>query len=164
MDRAGAKQQLFDEIDAWLALPPGTATLAPENVDVGDLLRGVLGNRPLYAYEEWDNATDPPTCRLVETSDSATWARYLDSERRIVAQDTVDGKWVSTVFLGIDHSFEFSDPPLWYETMVFPEKDNYAELYCDRYTTRDEALAGHQRACQMVRDGRITGDGRDDEE
>jgi len=48
---------------------------------------------------------------------------------------------VSTVFLGIDHNFSGEGPPLLYETMVFG-----GDLHegCNRYSTREEALAGHE--------------------
>jgi hypothetical protein len=32
------------------------------------------------------------------------WAFSFENGRRIVAQETVGGIWVSTVFLGLDHS------------------------------------------------------------
>lgn len=47
---------------------------------------------------------------------------------------------VSTVFLGVDHGWG-SQPAIW-ETMAFK---NGEEIRCNRYSTRDEALAGHER-------------------
>jgi hypothetical protein len=52
---------------------------------------------------------------------------------------------VSTVWLGIDHARE--GRPLIFETMVFPDEDNYSELDVARYSTRAEALAGHDAMC-----------------
>lgn len=54
---------------------------------------------------------------------------------------------VSTVWLGLDHSFN-GGPPLIFETMIFGgEHDQYQE----RYSTEEEALAGHKEACRLVR-------------
>lgn len=56
--------------------------------------------------------------------------------------------WVSTVFLGLDHQWG-DGPPLIFETMVFADGDDDlldwsgAETY--RYSTKAEALEGHQR-------------------
>ena len=53
---------------------------------------------------------------------------------------------VSTVRLSIDHGH--GGTSLWYETMVFPhngaEVTAWGELDSDRYTTEDEARAGHE--------------------
>ena len=63
-----------------------------------------------------------------------------------VAQDTLpNGRWVSTVWLGLDHSFGDDGPPLIFETMVFPSEEDFAELWCERYATLEQALEGHAR-------------------
>lgn len=80
------------------------------------------------------------------------WGKWLEKNRgdgrRVKQQQLKNGAWISTVFLGLDHSFNFSKPPLLFETMVFPNKRNLSELDMERYSTWDEALAGHK---QMVR-------------
>lgn len=68
-----------------------------------------------------------------------------------VANDHVDGMRVSTVFVGVDMGYG-DGPPLIYETMVFPE-DSWDEQYCDRYATEQDALVGHAKAIQWVKDG-----------
>lgn len=66
-----------------------------------------------------------------------------DDAWRRVGKDEVNNVVVSTVFLrGIDHSYG-SGPPLLFETMVFPE-NSLNELYCQRYSTWEEAERGHQ--------------------
>lgn len=71
------------------------------------------------------------------------WTALYDdlSYCRLLGTDLPDGKWVSTVWLGIDHNFGFG-PPLIFETMVFsgPEVLDMA-----RYHTEEEAVAGHWR-------------------
>ena len=56
---------------------------------------------------------------------------------------------ISTVFLGLNHAFH-SGPPLIFETMVFT--DVYPEINEDmhRYSTWDQALAGHKEMIDMV--------------
>lgn len=60
--------------------------------------------------------------------------------------------WVSTVFLGLDHSYgEDNVRPLVFETMVFATDESgkdidYAELLCYRYTTIQQARDGHDEA------------------
>ena len=71
----------------------------------------------------------------------------LDDKYAIVAQDDVltgDGRtmWVSTVWLGLDHGYGRSEQPIIYETMVFVR--GMSDEYCQRYTTAELALAGHQ--------------------
>lgn len=58
---------------------------------------------------------------------------------------------VSTVFLGIDHSF-MSDPhtPILFETMIFAVALPVLDEYQERYSAWDTALAGHQRAVAEV--------------
>jgi hypothetical protein len=69
-------------------------------------------------------------------------------ERQVDTRADLDGRWVSTVWLGLDHSFG-SGPPLIFETMVFRSKDGpLHDLECDRYSTEVDALAGHSRLCE----------------
>ena len=69
------------------------------------------------------------------------WAADFANNR--VAETTLaDGKWVSTVYLGLDHSFG-KGLPLIFETMVFsPGRE---ELDQERYSTESEAVDGHAR-------------------
>jgi len=72
------------------------------------------------------------------------WAKDYEKQDRRIAEDTLsDGKWISTVFLGLNHNYS-SGPPLMFETMVFPSKGNFEELDTRRYSTEKEALAGHK--------------------
>jgi len=57
------------------------------------------------------------------------------------------GRWVSTVWLGLDHRYGEGGKPLIFETMVFP-KDSMGEEDCEQYATEIEAYLGHRR---MVR-------------
>lgn len=81
-----------------------------------------------------------------------TWGRWMEGADRRVAQDSVWGVRVSTVFLGCDHRWNFdgsdAPQPILFETMVFGGVfDEYQERYC----TWDEAVAGHATRLRMVR-------------
>lgn len=64
--------------------------------------------------------------------------------KHIVARTAVGDHEVSTVFLSLDHQF-LDGPPLLFETMIFPAGD-----YCERYSTWDEAEAGHAKAVALL--------------
>lgn len=89
----------------------------------------------------------------VET-DLYTWAAWFeDPTNRVIAHDRDESGTrdllVSTIFLGLDHGYGDGPPVLW-ETMVLKGK---GDVYCERYTSRAEALAGHRRACQKANAG-----------
>lgn len=87
------------------------------------------------------------------------WYKKMGDDR-FVAKDRFLGDYeVSTVFLGLDHGYGFG-PPVLFETMIFRKKDPetllgitfYAEsFYIDSYSTWDQAVEGHKKACQFVR-------------
>ena len=77
--------------------------------------------------------------------DITKWGSQSKGDK-IVGKDQFNGVSVSTVFLGMDHSFNGGTPVL-FETMIFGgEYDQYQERYC----TWDEAEKGHQIACELV--------------
>ena len=82
-----------------------------------------------------------------------TWVRLVtwDEEHahayRWVAIDEVGPFTVSTVWLGLDHSF-FVGPPLIFETMVFGPGARDEQW---RYSTEEDALAGHVQVVNEVR-------------
>lgn len=85
--------------------------------------------------------------------DVLEWGKWFQTADRHVEKTKRDGVLVSTVFLGLDHSFLAgdADPPIVFETMVFTDKEGHPyEEYTERYSTWDEAQAGHRRICEMV--------------
>lgn len=73
------------------------------------------------------------------------WAEWFkNSENRIIKQDTINGVFISTIFLGIDHGY--NGELILFETMI--EKDGNQEL--TRYCTYDEAVQGHEEEKQKV--------------
>jgi len=77
-------------------------------------------------------------------------------------EDLLDGLRVSTVRLPINHKWG-DGPDLWYETMVFP-KNSYLDLACERYTTEEEAQAGHDAMVARVEAGEFVEELREQEE
>lgn len=83
------------------------------------------------------------------------WSKYAAGKvsKIVVKKDEVKDKEVSTVFLGLDHNYINKGAPLVFETMVFNLGGGCLEIYCERYSTYEEALAGHQKAVQWVKQG-----------
>jgi hypothetical protein len=85
------------------------------------------------------------------------WALAVgDLEAKRVAEDDVvtpAGRclWVSTVWLGIDHNWTRTGPPLIFETMAFER--GMEGVDCQRYTTEAQALAGHAALVHAAREG-----------
>jgi hypothetical protein len=88
--------------------------------------------------------------------DLMTWAVWFeDNENRRIADDTIGASRVSTVFLGLDHNFRPTGPPILFETMVFAGP---LDGECSRYLTYDDAEAGH--TAMLVRVAEATEAGR----
>lgn len=89
--------------------------------------------------------------RKAVPADTMTWARFFeDMSQRRVADTKFGDVRVSTVFLGLDHRFEDSGPPLIFETMIFggPHAD-----YQTRCSTWEEAEEMHRVACVLAEKG-----------
>lgn len=76
-------------------------------------------------------------------------------ENKKVKQEVIGNNKLSTVFLGLDHRFG-DGPPLLFETMQFPCDNegvvtDWGEIFCDRYSTWEEALAGHEERAAYLR-------------
>lgn len=79
---------------------------------------------------------------LRPATDGVAWARWFEAADRTVARTKLlDGSELSTVFLGIDHSFGHG-PPLLFETAHFAIRT--ADIL-QRYSTWAEAEEGHAR-------------------
>jgi len=84
----------------------------------------------------------------VVPTDLDTWSRWFQRANRKVASDHIGDILISTVFLGLDHSYG-SGPPLLFETMIFGGPH---DQYQERYTTWEEAEAGHAKALEIVKE------------
>jgi hypothetical protein len=80
------------------------------------------------------------------------WARWFEEADRRVAFTGNRKKWVSTVFLGLDHGWFGDGPPVVFETMVFVDngdkwadgKPRYESIDQDRYSSWKAAEDGHK--------------------
>lgn len=96
---------------------------------------GAEGQRRRIAVQESDGKVDP-------------WR---------VGRDEIEGRdlEVSTVFLGLDHSWGGGEPIL-FETMVLREAGGGLEdLYMERSSTWERAANTHERVVAGVRDGSL---------
>lgn len=84
----------------------------------------------------------------IETSDGVREVsidEYIQSDqsnRQVALTCYEGGGRLSTVFLGLDHSFSDDDAPVLYETMAF-DVQGIPDEEQRRYHTRAEAVAGH---------------------
>lgn len=77
--------------------------------------------------------------------DLMTWSKWFETADRNIAKTEIGDVSISTVFLGLNHSFN-DGPPIVFETMVFGgEHDGEMQ----RYVTKEQALAGHDKMVQM---------------
>ena len=83
----------------------------------------------------------------VEEPDLNKWAEWYKGANRRVADETINGCRVSTVFLSLDHSYN-NGPPMLFETMVFGGE---LDLECERCTTWEQAEEMHRAMCERVR-------------
>ena len=92
----------------------------------------------------------------VVENDLIKWAEWMQTGNRVVRHDTADVKLagqpigevrVSTVFLGLDHSFGYGTPML-FETMVF---GGPLDQQMDRCGTWEAAEKMHELMCERVK-------------
>ena len=81
------------------------------------------------------------------------WGEWMEKCDRHVGDDTVEGSRISTVFLGLDHSFEIEGPPVLWETMVFEGLMNGEMERCAG--TREQAEAMHVSMIEKVKQAYI---------
>ena len=84
---------------------------------------------------------------VVKCDDLNEWEEFLKNEDRRVAVSTGNGFDISTVFLGLGHSYREGDRPLIFETMAF---GGVPDGKSDLYRTWDEAEAGHVRMAEKL--------------
>jgi hypothetical protein len=80
------------------------------------------------------------------TTEALEWMEN-NPDRITVKQEHINEIYVSTVFLGLNHSGWYDDIPILWETMIFEgEHDQYQE----RYTSYEDAVKGHQVALDLI--------------
>ena len=91
-----------------------------------------------------------------EPIEFAAWtALFEDRDYQIVQQDRLrygdEEILVSTVWLGVDHGWGFTERPIIFETLVFGPDHFPLTDEMQRYATEDEARAGHADLLARVR-------------
>lgn len=87
----------------------------------------------------------------VSVREASKWLEE-NIHRNVLKQDTLENDqgdkiFVSTVFLGLDHSWDNKGLILW-ETMIF---GGINDQYQERYNSYEDALEGHQRAIDLIK-------------
>lgn len=89
-----------------------------------------------------------------EEQDKEKWFAYINSDdpNKTVGRTSVEGKAVvSTIFMGMDIGvFDGTDKPRLYATQVLMEPALHDMM--EQYTDRADAVAGHERIVQAVKD------------
>ena len=112
--------------------------------DFSDMFPG-LPEHKYYALDADNN--------VVVLKNLFEWALWFEHNvnHRIVGMTQITSEvYVSTVFLGVDHSWDDNGPPVLFETMIFggPEEID-REMW--RYTSWDDAEVGHKMAVKKAR-------------
>ena len=86
--------------------------------------------------------------RVAVPVDLMTWAQWYETaDRRVGREAFEDGVVVSTVFLGLDHSWGERGPRHIFETMVF---GGPFDQETERYATWAQAEAGHAAMVRRI--------------
>jgi len=85
---------------------------------------------------------------VVGVDDVLEWGKFFEGKSRVVGKTKVGKASISTVFLGLNHSWEPDEKPLWFETMIF---GGPLDQWQERYTTWDEAEAGHKKLVRLAK-------------
>ena len=75
------------------------------------------------------------------------WSEWFEKADRTVAKTKIGEIEVSTVFLGLDHSFSDNGPPLLFETMVFKGPLDGEQERC---STWEQAKVQHAAMLERV--------------
>lgn len=84
--------------------------------------------------------------------------KLWEGPTRCIRQEKLPGGyWLSTVFLVIPHGNYGDSPPDFFETMLFDKEsaNSWETLWCERYTTFNEAVIGHIRIKQKFMSGKL---------
>ena len=89
----------------------------------------------------------------IPVNDYIQWMKLFSTKKHKVRvrASFINGYYISTVFLGLDHSHS-KGPPLLFETMIFSTHKNAIDYhYQTRCTTWRQALKMHQTAKRYIK-------------
>lgn len=81
----------------------------------------------------------------VPVADVVAFGKWFETANRQVADSQIGSRRVSTIFLGIDHNFSSVGDPIIWETMSFPDEQQWR---CSG--TWEDAEAMHRRAVAEI--------------
>ena len=96
--------------------------------------------------------------KVVVCNDLLKWGKWFETADRIIQQDKIKvgkkEKFISTVFLGLDHNYS-DGTPLLFETMVFDSTKGTVQYgsgeVVGRYATKAQALKGHEKIVRNIK-------------
>jgi hypothetical protein len=102
-----------------------------------------------------------PNRMIAEVPDLMEWATWFETADRDVAKTETELHIISTIFMGLDHSFSRKGPPILFETMVFARDSHPSTVFgwtmevhesfdCFRYSSWDDAEAGHRATVSRI--------------
>lgn len=93
----------------------------------------------------------------VPCHNEAMWHLWMwtSQDERQVAHAVVNGVQISTVFLGIDHSWTGAGPPILFETLVIGGDLDKSE---QRYAFWDDAVEGHKQWVARIEGSKLFDD------
>ena len=89
--------------------------------------------------------------KVVEEPDLIKWAEWYEKHDSSMMRTTVGNVRISTIFLGLDHSFTPASKPIVFETMVFGGALDQKQW---RYSSLSLALRGHDELVTKVKESR----------
>ncbi len=102
-------------------------------------------------YYKLDENKNAIPCSIDEWAECRN--KMIKEKSKHVAQETINDKWISTIWIGIDHQWHDKGQPQIFETMIFEDNGKGYEIYCNRYSTWKEAEEGHQKSVEWVKNG-----------
>lgn len=115
-----------------------------------EILRGILMKQRYYRLND-KNEVEP--CSIEE------WGVFHDSPKKLIKQEDIGERFVSTVFVGINYNFGNSgyghSRPIVFETMIFSDNDDPVNEYCERHATYQEAIERHDSIVKQLIGGTL---------
>jgi len=104
---------------------------------------------------KWHYILDADGKTPIEEPDLIKYVEWLEAhhEQCSVARDAAGPYEISTVFLGTNHNWRGTGPPVLWETMIFGDEGDgkFGGLAQRRYASYDDAVAGHRYFVAAVR-------------
>ena len=104
----------------------------------------------MKSFYKLNNDKSVSECSFKEWSTQFKECLIKENGCETVGKDIINGKAISTVFLGLDHNLR-GDQPHIFETMIFYPDDEDASFVWKRTSTWNEAEEAHSEAIHHVK-------------